>query len=306
MVSDDTEHTAFVAQALIAHPDSVEEFQRALAWKLRWWLLCVPAGIGFATLRAILKLWFGAPATRSGIRSAGNGPAMRSAILGAYFSEDKAKLEVYLTASTRLTHTDDRALNGAYAIAICARSAIKQSGDTAISPALVLDELRSIGEGADTEWTRLIQEIESGLKQNLAVKQFAESIGLSNGVTGYMYHTVPVVLYAWLHHYGDFEATISAIINCGGDTDTTAAIAGALAGATVGVEGIPIDWIEDLIDWPCSPKRLLRIAQRLAETHTSRLSGVPISTFWPAILLRNLFFAMLVIAHGFRRLLPPY
>src|ERR1700757_4448141 len=52
MVSDDTEHTLFVAQALLAHPDDPIAFQRCLAWKLRLWLLGVPAGIGLATLKA--------------------------------------------------------------------------------------------------------------------------------------------------------------------------------------------------------------------------------------------------------------
>lgn len=79
MVSDDTEHTVFVAQCLAESPDDSEDFQRKLAWKLRLWLFCLPAGIGFATLRAILKLWLGFPPSRSGVFSAGNGPAMRSA-----------------------------------------------------------------------------------------------------------------------------------------------------------------------------------------------------------------------------------
>ena len=76
MVSDDTEHTLFVAQALLTHPDDVASFQRCLAWKLRLWLLGLPAGIGLATLRAILRLWMGFPPIRSGVWSAGNGPAI--------------------------------------------------------------------------------------------------------------------------------------------------------------------------------------------------------------------------------------
>ena len=34
--------------------------QRSLAWRLRWWLLGLPAGAGMATARAICKLWHGA------------------------------------------------------------------------------------------------------------------------------------------------------------------------------------------------------------------------------------------------------
>jgi ADP-ribosylglycohydrolase len=54
----------------------------------------------------------------------------------------------------------------------------------------------------------------------------------------YVYHTVPVAVYAWLRHYGDFRATVEAALDCGGDTDTVGATAGTLAGATVGAAGI--------------------------------------------------------------------
>ena len=69
MVSDDTEHTLFVAQALLTHPGDPIAFQRCLAWKLRLWLLGLPAGIGLATLKAILKLWLGISPNRSGVWS---------------------------------------------------------------------------------------------------------------------------------------------------------------------------------------------------------------------------------------------
>ncbi len=86
MVSDDTDHTVFVAQSLLAHPDSPERFAGRLAWCLRLWLLTLPAGVGFATLRSILRLWIGMSPSRSGVYSAGNGPAMRAAPIGAFFA----------------------------------------------------------------------------------------------------------------------------------------------------------------------------------------------------------------------------
>ena len=79
-MSDDTEHTLILVQSLLKHPSDASAFQRTLAWQLRWWLLSVPAGVGLATARACGKLCVGFPPTRSGVFSAGNGPAMRSAI----------------------------------------------------------------------------------------------------------------------------------------------------------------------------------------------------------------------------------
>ena len=83
MVSDDTEHACLTAQALVRSGLDPERFGHELAWSLRWWVLGIPAGAGSATLRAAFRLWLGFGFRSSGVRSAGNGPSMRSAILGA-------------------------------------------------------------------------------------------------------------------------------------------------------------------------------------------------------------------------------
>ena len=108
MISDDTEHAIFTAQALIAAHGRPELFERRLARSLRWWLASVPAGVGFATLRSILKLWIGFPPSRSGVFSAGNGPAMRSPLLGVACGGGEARLREFVLRSTRMTHSDPR------------------------------------------------------------------------------------------------------------------------------------------------------------------------------------------------------
>lgn len=121
MVSDDTEHTCMVAQALIVSGGDIRLFSRSLAWRLRFWLLGLPAGIGLATLRALVKLWLGFPASRSGVFSAGNGPAMRAAIIGAAFGGRPERMRGLARTSTRLTHTDPKAERGALAAHQAAR-----------------------------------------------------------------------------------------------------------------------------------------------------------------------------------------
>lgn len=78
MIRDDTEHTLMVAQTLLTHPDDAMTFGRSLAWRLRWWFLGLPAGVGLATARACLKIWPGFPLDHSGVYSAGNDAAKRS------------------------------------------------------------------------------------------------------------------------------------------------------------------------------------------------------------------------------------
>ena len=309
MISDDTEHTLFVAQCLLAHPDSARRFARRLAWCLRWWLLSLPAGVGFATLRSILRLWIGFGPERSGVWSAGNGPAMRSAIVGAFFASAPERMDAFLRASTVLTHSDPRALTGAAAVAHIVARAVRGGARPEIDEFEAL--LLACGEG-DAEWAALVAQVRGAHERGLGVGELADEMGLSRGVGGYIYDTVPVAAYAWFAHFGDFEATVAAVLDCGGDTDTVGAIAGALAGATVGESGIPRDWLDGIVDWPRGTALLRRLGDGLAQGSRGAegpegTGGVaPLRYFWPAVPLRNLLFLTLVLAHGFRRLAPPY
>lgn len=305
MVSDDTDHTVFVSQSLLAHPDSSELFAKRLAWCFRWWLLSLPAGIGFATLRSILRLWLGVSPSRSGVHSAGNGPAVRAAPIGAFFASSPDHMDAYLEASTRITHADPRALTGARAVAYLVGWSIREN--LAEHPPLedFLTILRS-ATSREQDWGSLVDSIAFAYRQRLSVDQFAESLGLLNGVTGYVYHTVPVAIYAWYKHFGNFEETLSSVLCCGGDTDTVGAIAGALAGAVVGERDIPTDWIQGIFEWPRGPKLLRAIADELAAKSQQPLGSSPVSYFWPGAVVRNAFFLAVVLFHGLRRLFPPY
>ncbi len=300
MCSDDTEHTLFVAQALLAHPDEAAAFQRCFAWKLRLWLIGLPAGIGFATLRAILKLWLGFPPSRSGVYSAGNGPAMRSAIIGAYFHDDAAKRKQFVSASTRVTHSDPKAETAALAIAEAAAWAVAQEK----APAEWVRSLTGLSDGDD--WIAICNKLQDALAKRPPVTAFADALGLRNGVSGYSYHSVPVALYAFLRSPENFGEALTSALNCGGDTDTVGAIVGALAGASVGTSGIPSEWLSGICEWPRSLQVLNQAAERLVQQKLDGSSAGPVKYSWPGLIPRNLAFLLIVLAHGFRRLAPPY
>jgi ADP-ribosyl-[dinitrogen reductase] hydrolase len=128
--SDDTEHACLTAQALLRSGGDLARFRRDLAKRLRWWAAGLPAGTGRATARACAKLWLGWSPERSGVWSAGNGPAMRAPILGVCLGSDRACLKEFVRASTRTTHTDPKAECGALAVAWAAYRAA-QTRETA-------------------------------------------------------------------------------------------------------------------------------------------------------------------------------
>ncbi len=305
MISDDTEQTLFVGQSLLKHANDANAFQRDLARRLRNWFLALPAGLGKATLRSCLKLCLGWPPNRSGVRSAGNGAAMRSALIGAYFHNSQEELDRFVRVASEITHRDPRAIIGAMVIAHVAAWAVRRSREETPDAAEICRYLKTLAPD-DTEWQQLVESIHKAHDETNSVQAFATELGLERGVTGYVYHTVPVALYAWLHHYGNFQTTIEAVLDCGGDTDTVGAIAGALAGATCGASGIPAEWIDPICDWPRSVAVLREVGRRLTDQKQNDAAQSSVPYFWPAVFPRNLFFLAVVLLHGFRRLAPPY
>ncbi|HYF34814.1 MAG TPA: ADP-ribosylglycohydrolase family protein [Prosthecobacter sp.] len=291
LVSDDTEHTVMVTLALQHHPADVQAFQRDLARRLRWWFAALPPGIGLATAKACIRLWLGFGCTRSGVFSAGNGPAMRSAIIGAYFADDPFRRGEYVRASTRITHIDPKAEVAARAVADTAAWVIRgESVDQ------LLRSLTSLS--ADAEWQAAMRHIKDATAAGMEVGGLVHRLGLSGGPSGYAYHTVPVALYAFLHHRGDYRNGLEAALNCGGDTDTVGAIAGALLGLSSGVSAIPAEWLGRISDWPLSVNRLRNLARNFCD-HTP-----PPFSWWHWLLMpaRNMVMLAIVLAHGFRRL----
>jgi hypothetical protein len=61
-------------------------------------------------------------------------------------------------------------------------------------------------------------------------------------------HSSAWSMLAFLRHPDDFVACVRFAVSGGGDTDTTAAMAGALCGARVGVHGIPTAWLAGIHD----------------------------------------------------------
>lgn len=302
MISDDTEHTCLVAQSLIASGSDVDAFTRQLGRHLRWWFASLPAGLGRATLRSCLKLWFGVPPNRSGVFSAGNGPAMRSALFGACIDDINTMVE-YVRVSTRVTHSDPKAEYGAIAVALATHMGCR---DGNVNGELYLEQLETLIGSGGAELTALLRPVIASVSAGESTLDFAMSNGFERGVSGYTYHTVPIAIHAWLSNPRDFRASVSSVIQCGGDADTTAAIVGGIVGAATGESGIPEKWVSRIVEWPRSVNWMRKLSAQLAQSRNDLIPKKPINTNFLASLIRNLGFLIVVLFHGFRRLFPPY
>jgi ADP-ribosyl-[dinitrogen reductase] hydrolase len=261
LLSDDTVQSACVVAALARHPDDARAFQQDFAKRLRLWFLSVPPGIGLSTVKACLRLTVGLGPHRSGIYSAGNGSAMRSAVLGAAFAHDPAARIAFVEACSRVTHTHPLALAGSQLIALA--TALSTTGQTAAF---------------------------EGQAKQLAPDWPWPAAWPARGPSGYVVHSVNAALSIWREASG-WEDAMARVIQLGGDTDTVGAMVGGIMGASDNFTDLPAEW-ERTIGWP----------QR--RDYAAIRAGRGPS--YLGLLGANLLGIPVVLAHGFRRLFPPY
>ncbi len=284
-VSDDTELAALTAHALAGRPDDPAACAAAFRRSLAGWALRLPWGIGLATLRASGKAIVGLSDT--GVASAGNGACTRAPVIGVFFAADASKRRAFGEALARVTHTDARGVEAAlYAAEVAAGLANGLTAEEAVRDALIV-----------VHRPELLASIEDARDMATEEAELEAAVELL-GTTGYSVHTCAIATFCLLRWGAAPLAAIQRTIAAGGDTDSAAALVGAWVGAARGVPGLPGELIERLCGGPFGPGHLRALAAALAD-------GTPSPAFSCAgALLRNLALYPVVLAHGFRRLLP--
>jgi ADP-ribosyl-[dinitrogen reductase] hydrolase len=225
--TDDTEMAVAVAESLIARGgiDADDQLARFRAWGAN------AKDIGNLT-REVLDC--GLPAAeaastvtqgRQGHHTAGNGSLTRAAPGAVYFSNrDRAATVDAAFALSAVTHPDPLCQWAVAIVHEVVRLAIAgTSVIAAIDQAVAMldDEAMAVyGPLLDTSWT-------------------PDTGGPSNGsAMGALAQAV------WAIRRGESYAdVVTAVIDLGGDTDSVAAVAGALAGLRFGIQGIPSRWL---------------------------------------------------------------
>jgi ADP-ribosylglycohydrolase len=210
-------------------------------------------GAGRGTRSAALRLLMGVPWFDSGTPApyAGNGSAMRVGPLGLLLSDRNAICRAAREQS-RITHRDPRCAAGAVAVACAVAIAGRRQ---AIETVGFLVEVSDCAEAEDRSVADAIRELAEwlSLDPEAAARHIHES-GLDpahprwQGISAFVTPSVLWSLYAFLRTPDDYCETICTAIGVGGDTDTMAAIAGAISGARVGVAALPQDLLPHLID----------------------------------------------------------
>lgn len=287
--TDDSELALLLARSILKEGQYTDE---AAARAYAWWLGSNPFDVGRTTWQALSPAWNAyrsrqplAPLARqasSGSASQANGGLMRISPLGIFghaFSEDD--LADMARQDSQLTHAHPvcQDASAIYCVAIAAA-------------------VRGVGDGHAVyrhacDW---------GRRQAVHPEVLAAMDRAADRRPADYLHSMGWVLTALqnafyqLLHAGNLVDGLADTVLCGGDTDTNAAIAGALLGAVRGTDALPSRWIDRLVTCrplanavscsnprpaACWPVDCLIVAEQLAALGILRADGKGVRTLFP-------------------------
>ncbi|HXE75844.1 MAG TPA: ADP-ribosylglycohydrolase family protein [Candidatus Xenobia bacterium] len=211
-------------------------------------------GRGIATDEAARRLAVGIPWDQAGTPapSAGNGTAMRAAPVGLLFGHDPRDMIRAACDQSRITHQDRRCWAGAVAIAGAVALATRP-GEVRVDN--FVPQLSEWVGAVDNRFAREISNLAEWVKlPTLGAVPIIARSGAPDFVDDWKWispYVVPSVLwslYSFLRSPEDYWETVYTAIEVGGDVDTTAAMAGAISGAHLGLEKLPLEFARRVTD----------------------------------------------------------
>jgi ADP-ribosyl-[dinitrogen reductase] hydrolase len=230
--TDDTSMALCLAHSLVQRKgfDAVDQMERYCKWENDGYMSstgkCFDIG---NTVRKALRTYRQAQDPFSGSTdpdTAGNGAIMRLAPVPMFYALSLAKTLRYSGESSRTTHAASEAIECARLFGAQLRMALLGAGkdEVLFSPGFTPNE-------------PLVAAIANGSYTTKAERQVQG--------TGYVVASLEAALWCF-NAATSYEETVLMAANLGDDADTTAAIAGQLAGAFYGVAAIPAHWREAL------------------------------------------------------------
>ncbi|MDK9726241.1 MAG: ADP-ribosyl-[dinitrogen reductase] hydrolase [Sterolibacteriaceae bacterium MAG5] len=237
-VTDDTTMSLALGEAILAD-GAVTALGAAQAFDA--WMRTKPIDIGNTVRRNLIAFRkTGVPEAPPSEHDAGNGAAMRVLPVAlATLGRDEAAVRAAVRAQAHVTHHNPQSDAAAEFLALAVQDAIRGAA------------LRDLYRG------RIRPLV-------VAQPQFAYRSKRRENPSGWIVETMQAVLQSLLDT-GSFEECLIDVVNRGGDADTTGAIAGMLAGALYGPDGLPFRWL----------KALDRDVMVACENQARRLVGLP-------------------------------
>jgi ADP-ribosyl-[dinitrogen reductase] hydrolase len=204
------------------------------------WFRSDPPDVGTLTGRVLRRIAAGEDAATAAQEiwnergpevSAGNGSVMYCAPLGLAYANRSDELGHLAPALSAITHVDGRCTTAVLAVTLGVSALVR--GEPA-------------SDAARAALTA-VEDLEGGEELEFLVEAVGGSRAIDGPDQGFCLFTAGAAFQA-LVRPGDVETELRRVVSLGGDTDTNAAVAGALLGARDGANGLPAPWLERLRD----------------------------------------------------------
>ncbi|HEY0697294.1 MAG TPA: ADP-ribosylglycohydrolase family protein [Micromonospora sp.] len=261
--TDDTALTLVLAEHLTGRGGAVDADELAPAFAAEW---ARDPGLGYGggvsrQFERILagESWRDTSVDMFGGQgSYGNGAAMRVAPVGLLPGVPLPEVAELARRSAVVTHAHPEATDGAAVQAVAVALAAGTDPADRIDPDRFVAALLPVAQSA--QFRAALAELPDLVRHRAAPERVAGHLG--SGVRAV--ESVPAALAAFLHAPGDPAAVLRFAVRMGGDTDTVAAMATAVAGAYCGDQALPERWWSRLAELP----RLARAAEALSALPT--------------------------------------
>lgn len=243
--SDDSSLTFCLAESLCNGFELQDIAQNFMQWYKEgyWGAHYKVFDVGGTTRHSILRLTEGESPEYSGNffeEDNGNGSLMRILPLAFYLQEEEDLNIIYQTVKkvSGITHAHFRSVFACFIYVVFAIELIKGSSKEEAYQNMKqqVNVFVADKEYNEKELKLFIRILESD------ISEYQEE---RIGSTGYVLDSLEASLWCLLKE-NTYESTVLRAVNLGGDTDTTAAISGGLAGLLYGFESIPERWINQL------------------------------------------------------------
>jgi ADP-ribosylglycohydrolase len=270
--TDDTEYAIFAASLLVRHGHALTSFDVAHAYRSEIIPLVTGPmrGAGFSELGTVEALKRGLEPPLSGLvhqHGWSDGLAMRAAPYGVFCPGDPAEAARLVEQDGLVSQSGEGVLGGR---AVAGAVAAAMSG---ASPSEVVEAALSVIP-ADSWTARAVvraRDVVLSEPEDLTEALHEAVVFPHYPWTDVAPEAVALALAAYLVGQGDVEATVTFGVSLGRDADTIGAIAGAVAGAGQGEQGIPRRWSSRIgpVTGKCLPvvagRHVLDVADELAD-----------------------------------------
>lgn len=222
-------------------------------------------GMGTRSVLQTLKIgtpWDQAPMVIFPEGSFGNGAAMRVAPIGLFYRNDPEQLRNAAESSAAITHAHPLGKEGAAVQAMAVALAANTEPDD-FDPARFVHQLADFAREDRFPFPEQIAALDKLLEENPTLDEVADRLG--NDVRAH--HSVPTAIYMFLARPWSFKEAVAHAVLLGGDTDTIAAMTGAVAGAFLGLENIPQEWLDVLENGEKGRDYVTELSEKLYQQH---------------------------------------